>query len=145
MFFEEELIRLEEGRRFPVTVMVCDLDGLKQINDTEGHEAGDAAIRGIAHVLVRAFRNEDLIARIGGDEFAVILAETVPAMTAVVEKRLSRLLSLYNDEVVGDGLYRPLSLSFGIKTLELGQSLRDGLKAADERMYAMKSVHHAAE
>jgi diguanylate cyclase (GGDEF)-like protein/PAS domain S-box-containing protein len=139
LYFQEEMARLESSRRFPVTLLVCDVDNLKTINDTQGHEAGDAAIRSVAHVLQRVFRNEDMIARIGGDEFAAILADTSNIMEDVSIRRMERVLDLFNKEKVDDDYYRPIELSYGIYTVSQGQSLADGLKLADEKMYQMKA------
>src|SRR5262249_22977136 len=75
-------IRLEEEvsryRRFdhPVSVVLLDLDGLKEINDEQGHAAGDETLRGIADILVKHSRGINVICRYGGDEFAVLLVET---------------------------------------------------------------------
>jgi predicted signal transduction protein with EAL and GGDEF domain len=72
-FFENEMKRLEEGRETQIGLIVCDVDGLKIINDSLGHAAGDELLRGVAQTLTRSFRASDLTARIGGDEFAVIV------------------------------------------------------------------------
>ncbi len=73
MYFQEELKRLGGGRQYPVSILLADLDWLKKVNDTLGHEAGDKLIRRAAEVLKAGFRQEDVVARIGGDEFAVIM------------------------------------------------------------------------
>ena len=73
-YFEEEMARLDGGRQYPVSIIACDLDGLKQINDQLGHDAGDRAIKAAAKILgLHTFRKEDVVARIGGDEFIVVL------------------------------------------------------------------------
>ena len=77
-FFEEETTRMERGRHYPISVLMVDVDHLKITNDRRGHAAGDSLLRRAAAVLRAAFRTEDVVARIGGDEFAVLLPEWMP-------------------------------------------------------------------
>ena len=72
-YFEQEMRRIEEGRYQSAGIVVCDIDGLKRINDTLGHQAGDEILRASAKVIKESFRRSDVVARIGGDEFAVII------------------------------------------------------------------------
>ncbi|MGA7827900.1 MAG: GGDEF domain-containing protein [Geobacteraceae bacterium] len=134
-YFTEELERVERGRRFPVSIMVADLDGLKRVNDTLGHAIGDRLIQHAAQVIRSAVRGDDLVARIGGDEFAIILPGTDVATACEVRDRIRRSEALYNLEcrnyVIG--------ISVGIATVERAGSLTDALRLADERMYEEKS------
>lgn len=75
-YFDEELGRINLGRKFPAIIMVADVDRLKEFNDRFGHAIGDELIRRAAAVLKEAFRFEDIVARIGGDEFCALLPET---------------------------------------------------------------------
>ena len=133
-FFEEEMARLERGRQFPVSVVMADIDGLKAVNDNQGHAAGDELLRRAAAVLRSTFRAEDVVARIGGDEFAVLLPSTD---AAAAEKALARVVNslLAHNTAHGDP---PLRLSVGTATAERGRSLTEALKQADERMYQEK-------
>ena len=72
-FFEEEMQRIDKRSEGSVGLIMLDLDGLKLINDTLGHEQGDILLSSAAHILSTSFRSEDIVARIGGDEFAVLL------------------------------------------------------------------------
>jgi len=133
-YFEEEIGRLERGRQFPVSVLMADVDGLKTINDRQGHAAGDESLRQAAQILKTVFRSEDIVARIGGDEFAVLLpcADAVAAENALA--RVKERLDLYN----GASGNNPLSLSLGIATGDKGALLNQILKEADDRMYQDK-------
>ena len=135
-YFEEELARLERGRGYPVSIISVDVNGLKQINDRRGHAAGDELLQKTAQVLRLAFRNEDMIARIGGDEFVVVLPA---ADAAAVEKALLRIrgqLQTYN-QVSPDPL---VSLSLGAATGDRGRALGDVLREADRAMYRDKAL-----
>jgi PAS domain S-box-containing protein len=71
-YYEAEMVRLQRSRLFPISLIVVDVDGLKKVNDTQGHNVGDVLLRQAAQVMQTTFRPEDMIARIGGDEFVVI-------------------------------------------------------------------------
>lgn len=134
-FFEEEIDRLEHGRRFPVSILIADIDLLKEVNDTFGHAAGDELIRRAASVLKDVFRKEDVVARIGGDEFAVIWPGADKAKTDAILSRIRKSLERHNRNNPGSV---SLQLSVGIATGEKGCSLRELMKEADERMYSDK-------
>lgn len=137
-YFEEELARLKGSRRFPVSIIVADVDDLKRINDQAGHQAGDELIRRTAEVLKASFRDEDVVARIGGDEFAVIMPETDKQAVDQAVSRIRRILELNNKYYSGP----PLSLSIGVSTGKRGSNLMDIQREADDRMYQEKRLHH---
>lgn len=133
-YFDEELHRLEKSRNYPISIFMLDVDGLKAVNDNFGHQAGDNLLKRAAQVLKSCFRDEDIIARIGGDEFAVLLANTSRQAAENIKLRMERTLRLHNHDFPG----QPLSLSIGAATLDEQGSLDEVLKTADEMMYRHK-------
>ncbi len=139
-YFEEEMKRLDGSRQYPVSIIACDLDGLKQINDQLGHDAGDRAIKAAAKVLgLHTFRKEDVVARIGGDEFIVILPSVDLDQNPAIYDRINDGLDQFNNSDLDDDLYRPISMSLGYAVVQEGESLKDGYKSADKAMYISKS------
>jgi diguanylate cyclase (GGDEF)-like protein len=133
-FFMGEMERLERGRVFPISIVVVDVDKLKTTNDKYGHAAGDALLKRVAQALTVAFRAEDVIARIGGDEFAVLL----PGIGAVeMQIVLQRVLQVIRENNATQP-ETPLHLSIGMSTAEEPTSLSLMLKEADENMYREK-------
>ena len=138
-YFEEEMERLESSRQFPVSLIVCDLDGLKQINDSQGHAVGDLAIKSAARILGSGtFRKEDVIARTGGDEFVILLPKVDIEYHPTILQRLEQSIMRFNASEIEDGLYRPISISYGYAVVKPGGSLMEGFKQADDDMYKMK-------
>jgi diguanylate cyclase (GGDEF)-like protein/PAS domain S-box-containing protein len=120
-------------------LIYADLNHLKQINDTHGHTAGDAALMEVAEVLQETFRESDIIARIGGDEFVVLAMESAGADENTIRRRLLDALTARNARS-----NRPfdLSLSIGIAHFdpERARSFQELLGEADRRMYEDKRV-----
>jgi diguanylate cyclase (GGDEF)-like protein/PAS domain S-box-containing protein len=132
-YFEVEMARIQLSRLFPVSIVVADVDNLKTVNDRYGHSAGDELLCKVAQQLRKSFRAEDIVARIGGDEFGVLLPETdEPAAQASVERLLMNLAKLDNPL---------LGLSIGLAISQEGSSLSDVMRLADDRMYQDKVAH----
>jgi diguanylate cyclase (GGDEF)-like protein len=118
-------------------IFYIDLDGLKQINDTFGHKEGSRAIASAAEILRRTFRESDVVARIGGDEFAILAANVSYADADSMTDRLTKNIRAYNED--GRQSYA-LSMSFGVVCAEAGTTLtiEELIARADEAMYEQK-------
>ena len=138
-YFENEMRRLEGERIVPVSILVGDVDGLKSVNDRLGHAMGDELLRAAATILKKSFRSVDVVARIGGDEFAIILPE---ANHEVAERSLRRVqegIDAYNQTHP----LLPLSISMGSATTTVSVPLSDLMREADRRMYDQKALKQA--
>ncbi len=134
-FFEEEIARMEKSRLRPISILVSDMDNLKKTNDLYGHQAGDLALYQIANIFTKCFRPEDIIARIGGDEFSVLLPNISEDLVKQGKQRVLNQVALHNQSKSED---MQLSISIGCGTANKGDLLADVFKLADERMYQEK-------
>jgi diguanylate cyclase (GGDEF)-like protein len=133
-YFEVELARIADGRNKSVGIIVCDLDGLKKVNDALGHAFGDALIIAAGDALKKSFRKSDMVARIGGDEFVILLPEADQAAMEAAEERMREQVSNY-PEVNGE----KLSISMGWAVGKVpGNDLRKLFERADKKMYLDK-------
>lgn len=133
--FERELKELAQQAGDTVGIVVADVNGLKLINDILGHQAGDALIKATAQILEQSFRDSDVVARIGGDEFAVLLAKTNERILKGVTRRISRRVAKHNL----NHPRIPLSLSVGYAVAKhKGEKLEDIFREADDVMYRNK-------
>ena len=140
-YFEEELHRLEHRRSGSVAIAIVDVDGLKRVNDTWGHSKGDELLVKAAQILRQAVRTEDVVARIGGDEFAIILKNTAESVLELIFQRLRQALE---QEKLKPEELAPLSLSFGYAfTSKPEISAVELYKTADNRMYQAKAQRYA--
>jgi diguanylate cyclase (GGDEF)-like protein len=132
-YFEDECARLRVSREFPVTVVAFDLDGLKIVNDSLGHEAGDRLLQSMAVFLRQFFRAGDRIFRVGGDEFSVLLPSTDATEAEAICTRLGIGLKTFNAKRA-----MPLQFSAGWAVIERGEMWEGGIRQADERLYSDK-------
>jgi diguanylate cyclase (GGDEF)-like protein len=140
--FYKELGVLEGGPG-EFAVMLVDIDDLKKINDTHGHQAGSEAIQSVANVLRRVVRGSDCLARYGGDEFVLILGEANMAGAQIV---INRVRDMLDKEVLVGAPETTLSVSCGVSLFgEDGKSSEELLEAADRRMYRDKQARKLAQ
>lgn len=123
---------------------VCDIDGLKRVNDDYGHALGDELIIAIGRVLKKAFRETDLVARVGGDEFYIIVADCDMATTEIIKQRIGTIIDTHN-QTIADPILK-LSLSVGYCHVDevhnsagVTFTWEDLFHLADQRMYAEKA------
>ena len=129
---DRELARAERTDR-PLTVLMCDLDHFKQLNDTFGHQQGDVALQAAADVLRHSVRKSDVVCRYGGEEFLVVLAETSADEATVLAARLFTAIAAQGERI---GL--PLTMSIGLTSWRPGDAATDLLSRADTALYASK-------
>ncbi len=135
---EEQIARCREAEGSRFGVVVCDLDDFKQINDSQGHLAGDALLRGVARRLKAVARENDCIARMGGDEFVVVLHDADHTAATTQLTLLSEAIRSAGDDHQIDA---PLSMSAGLALFpDDGESAISLLAAADRRMYDAKAL-----
>lgn len=132
--FTQEIARLEGEGLYPVGIIMCDLDLLKEVNDSYGHDAGDAIIIKAAEIIKSCFRDDDTVARIGGDEFGVILPLCDEKRISSACKDIKRKIKLHNKYPINLAL--SMSVGYCITNGEI--KLKDAVKTADNNMYADK-------
>ena len=133
-YFDAVFKRMISSPDYPISIVIADIDGLKQVNDTRGHDEGDKVIRRTAESLMAAFRASDVVSRIGGDEFAVLLPHTDEETAQAAVDRIRSGCSTAQKIMTEYGY----GLSVGIATAGEAAALENSLKLADERMYYHK-------
>jgi diguanylate cyclase (GGDEF)-like protein len=129
---DQEIARADRSRQ-PLTVLMCDLDHFKHLNDSFGHLQGDQALRQTATVLRQTLRRTDVICRFGGEEFLVVLPDTTAEDATVLAARLFTAV-----EARGLELGLPITISIGLTTLRPDDTVESLLHRADQALYASK-------
>lgn len=133
-YFENEMERLSNSRKIPTSIIIADIDWLKQINDTFGHRSGDQHIVDAAEITSEIIREEDILARIGGDEFAILLPETNKVETQKIINRITEKIKLHNKTAE-----HKLSISLGYAVRKnKNTELEEIFNKADTMMYREK-------
>lgn len=132
-FFEDELRRIDTTSNLPITLVMIDVNGLKLTNDAFGHLLGDKLLQRVAEILRKECRNEDIIARIGGDEFVILLPKT---SSEEAERFLNRINAVITQEKINS---MSVSVSYGWETKrETEEDLSSIFKKAEDYMYRRK-------
>ncbi|MGB7876970.1 MAG: diguanylate cyclase [Anaerolineales bacterium] len=137
MILANGLLKFSRRANHPLCLLYIDMDSLKKINDTFGHAHGDIALTHFAHILTQTFRDSDVIARMGGDEFAVLTIDATEGSLNAIKERLQSNVDTHNLE---SGRSYSLSFSLGIIRVDLTSTYTvDALLAqADAAMYEHK-------
>ncbi len=135
--FEYEMQRLSKGRDYPITIITMDVDGLKMVNYTLGHDYGDSVLKQCAEILRQSFRGSDILARTGGDEFTALLPGTSLEAGRKVAQRVRKRIDQFNRNNRLKEI--PLGISIGLSCAQDSvKDLTSVFKEADDLMYRDK-------
>ncbi|MFW6282360.1 MAG: diguanylate cyclase domain-containing protein [bacterium] len=132
-YFEEEMQRLDTKRQLPLSIIIGDVNGLKIVNDAFGHQKGDKLLKKTADILKKCCRDEDIIARWGGDEFVILLPQTSKGEVKTIYQRIKKEINNKKTETV------KLSITFGYATkTKENEDINTVFKNAEDWMYRRK-------
>ncbi len=132
-FFEEEIKRLDVDRNLPFSIAMIDVNGLKLTNDAFGHEAGDLLLKSVSKVLKNECRTDDIISRVGGDEFVILLPKSSHAETELIVKRIYKVIESQKINSI------ILSVSIGWETkTNSHEDIKEVYSKAEDYMYRKK-------
>ncbi|MCB8879917.1 sensor domain-containing diguanylate cyclase [Acidisoma cellulosilytica] len=137
-FHVEEINRLERRGQYPISIIMIDLNGLKEVNDDWGHQAGDALLRRAGEVLNKAVAEPSFACRIGGDEFAILMPKADEAAAHTLMMQIEELFAINNQ------FYStPLRAAMGCATAREGMRLEQAIRIADQAMYDAKQSYYS--
>jgi two-component system cell cycle response regulator len=125
------------GNPIRLSALAVDIDFFKRLNDTHGHDGGDEVLRQVSALLLRQFRSADLVARVGGEEFVIVLHDTSLAISVVLAERLRLLLE--TTPIIWQSASIALTVSIGAATIEGSDDTEQLLRNADLALYRAKS------
>ena len=135
VYFEEKLQQLTDSRQIPIGIIMCDIDGLKLVNDTFGHQAGDNLLISAAAIIQNCVADSGELARVGGDEFAIVLPNKTREEVEEVCLQIRECVNQFRNE----NTEIPMSISIGLSMRSHPeQSMYEVFKAADDNMYREK-------
>jgi len=133
-YFDEKFHEMDQSGQYPFSIIIGDMNGLKELNDNYGHKSGDSVLVEVAKIFKASCRNEDIVSRIGGDEFALLC----PGVDRQGAQRICDRIR-FNCSLVGNDLVDQPSIALGFATkTDHALSLEDLFKAADDQMYKNK-------
>lgn len=136
-YFDEritEMVSLSKRRSQPLSIIMTDLDKFKHVNDAFGHDAGDRVLVGYAALMKRTVRTEDLVARLGGEEFIILLPHTESGQAFALAERIRERLP--QEDFIGNN--QRVTASFGISQLRQIETVSEFMKRADMALYRAK-------
>lgn len=138
-YLKNEIEKLEDSRKYPISIIVGDLDNLKKVNDNYGHIKGDQYIKRAADIMKNVLRTEDIIARIGGDEFFILLPETTKKEAEKISERIEKAVIKQKSKI---DFPVEFNISLGFSTVNnSNENLRKYYEMADKNMYKNKNKH----
>jgi diguanylate cyclase (GGDEF)-like protein/PAS domain S-box-containing protein len=134
-YFEEEIKRLSTKRQLPLSFIICDINSLRLVNNAFGHLQGDKLIVKVAGILEAFCRQEDVVARWGGDEFTILLPQTKKEDAEEILNRIKNACAVTDKQEI------PVSISFGIAAKEeINHNFQDVIKEAEDNMFRSKLI-----
>ncbi|HZK71740.1 MAG TPA: GGDEF domain-containing protein [Clostridia bacterium] len=134
-FYEDEIGRLKTIQDEPIALIMADVNGLKETNDSLGHYEGDKILEKVGYIFKKACRAEEKIARIGGDEFVILMPRTSYVGAEELKKRIRRLIANENKK----GVVVSISMGSAVKR-DKSMNMEDVFKVAEEDMYRNKAL-----
>jgi len=132
-FYEEELKRLDTERNFPISLVMLDVNGLKLTNDAFGHNVGDVLLKKIANILREECRSDEIVARIGGDEFVFLLTKTGSKDAKKITQRIKTNIS--SEKL--DNIILSVAMGYAVKN-NTSEDINEVFKKAEDNMYKNK-------